>query len=93
MIIPNPVGTAPGFRVTMSQGKSLIWLSGVPQEMTAMFNETVMPWITAERGKTMKFSRARLRSTASPSRSWTTSSNRSTWDRKISCLFAPIFRI
>jgi nicotinamide-nucleotide amidase len=51
MIIPNPVGTAPGFRVTMSQGKSLIWLSGVPQEMTAMFNETVMPWITGERGK------------------------------------------
>lgn len=50
-IIPNPVGTAPGFRVTMSQGKSLIWLSGVPQEMTAMFNETVVPWITAERGK------------------------------------------
>lgn len=51
MIIPNPVGTAPGFRVTVSQDKSLIWLSGVPQEMTAMFNETVMPWITAERGK------------------------------------------
>ena len=51
MIIPNPVGTAPGFRVTMRQGKSLIWLSGVPQEMIAMFNETVMPWITTERGK------------------------------------------
>jgi nicotinamide-nucleotide amidase len=51
MMIPNPVGTAPGFRVTMSQGKSLIWLSGVPQEMTAMFNETVMPWITTTRGK------------------------------------------
>jgi len=51
IIIPNPVGTAPGFRVTMSQGKSLIWLSGVPREMIAMFNETVMPWITTERGK------------------------------------------
>ena len=51
IIIPNPVGTAPGFRVTMRQGKSLIWLSGVPQEMIAMFNETVMPWITTERGK------------------------------------------
>jgi len=51
MIIPNPVGTAPGFRVTMRQGKSLIWLSGVPREMIAMFNETVMPWITTERGK------------------------------------------
>jgi len=51
IIIPNPVGTAPGFRVTMRQGKSLIWLSGVPREMIAMFNETVMPWITTERGK------------------------------------------
>ena len=51
IIIPNPVGTAPGFRVTMRQGKSLIWLSGVPREMIAMFNETVMRWITTERGK------------------------------------------
>jgi nicotinamide-nucleotide amidase len=51
IIIPNPVGTAPGFRVTMRQGKSLIWLSGVPREMIAMFNETVMPWIITERGK------------------------------------------
>jgi nicotinamide-nucleotide amidase len=51
IIIPNPVGTAPGFRVTMRQGKSLIWLSGVPQEMIAMFNETVMPWITTTPGK------------------------------------------
>jgi nicotinamide-nucleotide amidase len=51
IIIPNPVGTAPGFRITVRQGKNLIWLSGVPQEMIAMFNETVMPWITMERGK------------------------------------------
>lgn len=50
-IIPNPLGTAPGFRVTVKQGKNLIWLSGVPQEMTAMLNDTVIPWIAAERGK------------------------------------------
>jgi nicotinamide-nucleotide amidase len=50
-IIPNPVGTAPGFRVIVSQGKSLIWLSGVPQEMIAMFDDTVMPWITNQRGQ------------------------------------------
>jgi nicotinamide-nucleotide amidase len=50
-IIPNPVGTAPGFRVEIDGRKTLIWLSGVPQEMTAMFDQTVMPWITAQRGE------------------------------------------
>jgi competence/damage-inducible protein CinA-like protein len=49
-IIPNPVGTAPGFRVKIDSKKSLTWLSGVPQEMTAMFDQTVMPWIDAQRG-------------------------------------------
>ena len=48
-IIPNPVGTAPGFRLSMGPAKSLIWLSGVPQEMTAMLSETVMPWIARQR--------------------------------------------
>jgi nicotinamide-nucleotide amidase len=50
-IIPNPLGTAPGFRVLLGEDKNLIWLSGVPQEMTAMFNATVMPWIVAQRGQ------------------------------------------
>jgi nicotinamide-nucleotide amidase len=50
-IIPNSVGTAPGFRVEFDAGKNLIWLSGVPQEMIAMFNDTVMPWIVAQRGQ------------------------------------------
>jgi nicotinamide-nucleotide amidase len=49
-ILPNPVGTAPGFRVSLGENKSLSWLSGVPQEMTAMFDQTVMPWIIALRG-------------------------------------------
>jgi len=49
-IIPNPVGTAPGFRVELEQGKTLIWLSGVPREMTAMLNETVLPWIAQQKG-------------------------------------------
>ena len=48
-IIPNPLGSAPGFRASLGENKTLIWLSGVPQEMTAMFNATVMPWITAQR--------------------------------------------
>jgi competence/damage-inducible protein CinA-like protein len=50
-IIPNPLGTAPGFRVSVGHSKNLIWLSGVPQEMVAMLNETVMPWVATERGK------------------------------------------
>ena len=45
VIVPNPIGTAPGFRVPIGPGKTLIWLSGVPQEMTAMLSETVIPWI------------------------------------------------
>jgi len=49
-ILPNPVGTAPGFRVSFGENKTLSWLSGVPQEMTAMFDQTVMPWIVAKRG-------------------------------------------
>jgi nicotinamide-nucleotide amidase len=50
-IIPNPVGTAPGFNVDIGQGKRLLWLSGVPHEMTAMLRETVLPWITAQNGR------------------------------------------
>ena len=47
-ILPNPEGTAPGFRVSLGGNKTLFWLSGVPQEMTAMFEQRVMPWITAK---------------------------------------------
>ena len=50
-IIPNPVGTAPGFRVSVAPGKDLIWLSGVPQEMIAMFEESVLPWIASQQEK------------------------------------------
>lgn len=49
-IIPNPVGTAPGFNVDIGQGKRLLWLSGVPHEMTAMLRETVLPWIVEQCG-------------------------------------------
>lgn len=49
-IIPNPVGTAPGFNVDIGQGKKLLWLSGVPHEMTAMLRETVLPWIIEQKG-------------------------------------------
>ena len=58
-ILPNPVGTAPGFRVSFGENKTLSWLSGVPQEMTAMFDQTVMPWIVGMRaGQDQIFSQA-----------------------------------
>jgi nicotinamide-nucleotide amidase len=48
-IVPNPVGTAPGFRVERD-GKTLIWLSGVPREMEAMLRDSVLPWIAEASG-------------------------------------------
>jgi nicotinamide-nucleotide amidase len=55
-IIPNPLGTAPGFRIEIDPGKTLIWLSGVPREMVAMLNQTVIPWIAQHRGDLGKIS-------------------------------------
>jgi nicotinamide-nucleotide amidase len=51
VIVPNPLGTAPGFHVTVGEDKHLFWLSGVPQEMKAMLQATVVPWIAAQRGR------------------------------------------
>src|SRR5262249_55783816 len=51
VIVPNPIGTAPGFRVAIGPGKTLIWLSGVPKEMAEMLDETVVLWIVKERGE------------------------------------------
>ena len=53
-IIVNPVGTAPGFQVSIGRDKTLIWLSGVPQEMLAMLDETVLPWIERQQDATVK---------------------------------------
>ena len=50
VIIANPNGTAPGFRVELGQGKTLLWLSGVPHEMSAMLRESVLPWIVEQNG-------------------------------------------
>ena len=49
-IVPNPVGTAPGFRIETADEKTLIWLSGVPREMEAMMQETVLPWVAKASG-------------------------------------------
>ena len=48
VIIPNRNGTAPGFRVDLGRGKKLMWLSGVPHEMSAMLLESVLPWIVEQ---------------------------------------------
>ena len=49
-VIPNPTGTAPGFNVDLGQGKRLLWLSGVPHEMSAMLRESVLPWLAEQKG-------------------------------------------
>ena len=48
-LIPNPRGTAAGFRVKTRDQKWLIWLSGVPIEMVEMMHQSVLPWIKQER--------------------------------------------
>jgi len=45
-ILPNPVGTAPGFRLSHG-GTDVIALPGVPSEMRAVFETAVAPWLTS----------------------------------------------
>ncbi|MGH7835290.1 MAG: competence/damage-inducible protein A [Candidatus Binatia bacterium] len=56
VLVPNPVGTAPGFRVSPEEGKALFWLPGVPREMEAMLHETVLPWLRQSRGSSEQVS-------------------------------------
>ncbi len=53
-IIPNHLGTAPGYRLELetSQGKKhLVVLPGVPREMKPMMEESVIPWLREMRGR------------------------------------------
>ena len=53
VIVPNHLGTAPGYRLDLdtSQGtKHLIVLPGVPREMKPMMEDTVLPWVREMRG-------------------------------------------
>lgn len=53
VVIPNALGTAPGFRLDLESewGKRhLIVLPGVPREMKPMIEEQVLPWIQRARG-------------------------------------------
>ena len=52
-VIPNALGTAPGFRLDLDTewGKRhLIVLPGVPREMKPMVEEQVLPWLQQARG-------------------------------------------
>src|SRR6202023_85873 len=52
-VIQIPLGTAPGFRMPVTLGghtAHLIVLPGVPREMKPMMENTVIPWISANRG-------------------------------------------
>lgn len=49
VIVPNPLGTAPGYRVEAG-GKQVVVLPGVPREMKPMMEDTVLPWLRTEQG-------------------------------------------
>lgn len=50
-IIPNPVGTAPGFIVETDRS-TVIALPGVPREMKHLMTETVLPYLRQRSGDT-----------------------------------------
>lgn len=53
MIIPNALGTAPGFRLDLASEygpRHLIVLPGVPREMKPLIEEQVLPWLQEARG-------------------------------------------
>ena len=52
-ILSNPLGTAPGYRVScqrdvggQSVARHLVVMPGVPREMKPMFDDSVVPWLT-----------------------------------------------
>ncbi len=49
-VLPNPVGSAPGFALSW-RGATLISLPGVPREMQAIVQESVIPLLAAQPGR------------------------------------------
>jgi nicotinamide-nucleotide amidase len=49
VIVPNPLGTAPGYRVEW-RGRHAVVLPGVPREMKPMMETEVLPWLRRLRG-------------------------------------------
>ncbi len=53
VILSNPLGTAPGFRLEVQSQIGPRWLfalPGVPREMKPMFTDQVLPWLVEHRG-------------------------------------------
>jgi nicotinamide-nucleotide amidase len=46
--IPNPIGTAPGFRIER-EGNVLFAVPGIPMEMKRMLDESILPWLADNR--------------------------------------------
>lgn len=64
-VLPNPVGTAPGFSVKLEgDGTLVFFMPGVPREMTRMFEEQVLPRIRSLAPHTLH--QARLRTFGLP---------------------------
>ena len=56
--LPNPVGTAPGLWLALGPGgQVLVALPGVPQEMRAIVEQSVLPRLRRLRGRTVLLSR------------------------------------
>lgn len=53
VVVPNDLGTAPGYRLEMPRGRRRpvgIVLPGVPREMKPMMHEHVLPWLASLSG-------------------------------------------
>ncbi len=61
-VLPNPVGTAPGFSLQIDRCR-FYFLPGVPGEMKRMFSESVLPEIKARLGEDVRPMRIKVLST------------------------------
>jgi nicotinamide-nucleotide amidase len=55
VVVPNELGTAPGYRLEIPSGDRrpvAVVLPGVPREMKVMMEQEVMPWLVSLRGET-----------------------------------------
>ncbi len=59
-MIPNPVGTAPGFIVEAEQG-AIIAIPGVPREMKRLMTDSVLPYLAKKSGQPSVIRRRILR--------------------------------
>lgn len=53
VILPNPLGTAPGYRLDLDTEwgrRHLVVMPGVPREMKPMLENEVLPWLESARG-------------------------------------------